>query len=516
MEVYLVPRRVENTMQDTPIDSKGMRVLELNSQYLGIDLGMLMQQAGREVARVIEMNEDLAGKLIVILCGGGGNGGDGMVASRHLQEAGAVVEVYLLGSPSSISSPDTRSNWEILENLYGIPNAALKTESDVKSCKSIQEADLLVDALLGFGLKRKVREPLLTAVKKINKSDAKKYSIDVPTGLDSDTGKVHGTAVRADATITLHAPKPGLLDSAEITGAVYVVPIGIPPEAERLCGPGDLWLFNRPRPPDSRKGNNGRILIIGGSDVYSGAPALAGMAALRTGADLVTVAAPEPVVPAIRAYSPNLMVRSLGTRVLLSECIDSLLDLVNNSDVIALGPGLGLEPGTSSAVLSLVESIVSMKKPLVIDADGLKSLANSGITLDPGTTILTPHWGELSLLLDESLEPKTSLGQRVDMARIVSEMYDTMVLLKGPVDVVAGPDGHFKLNRTGVPAMTVGGTGDVLTGICAALLARGEASFHSASAAAFVSGLAGELAFDEFGNHILATDVVERIPDAMS
>ncbi|UCE09723.1 MAG: NAD(P)H-hydrate dehydratase [Candidatus Thorarchaeota archaeon] len=503
-------------MQDTPIDSKHMRILELNSQYLGVDLGMLMQQAGREVARVIEMNEDLEQKWIIILCGGGGNGGDGMVAARHLLEVGANVEVYLLGSESDISSPDTRWNWEILDNLHGIPNVILKTESEVKSCKGILEADLLVDALLGFGLKSRVREPLLTAVKMINKSEAKTYSIDVPTGLDSDTGKVHGTVVKADATITLHAPKPGLMDAEDITGTVYVVPIGIPPEAERLCGPGDLWLFNRPRHPDSRKGDNGRILVIGGSDVYSGAPALAGMAALRSGADLVTVVAPDPVVPAIRAYSPNLMVRSLGTRVLLSESLDMILDLVKANDVVALGPGLGLEPGTSSAVLTLVESIVAMKKPLVIDADGLKSLANSGIELEPTTSILTPHWSELAMLLDESHSETPYLALKVDTARMAAEMYNAVILLKGPIDVVVRPEGAFKLNRTGVPAMTVGGTGDVLTGICAALLAQKEESLHCASAAAFVSGIAGELAFEKLGNHILATDVIEMIPNAMS
>jgi NAD(P)H-hydrate epimerase len=193
-----------------------------------------------------------------------------------------------------------------------------------------------------------------------------------------------------------------------------------------------------------------------------------------------------------------------------------LLDLVKVNDVVALGPGLGLEPGTSSAVLSLVESIVSMKKPLVIDADGLKGLANSGISLEQSTSILTPHWGELALLLDESYDETPYLSLKVDMARIAAEMYNAVILLKGPIDVVVRPDGFFKLNRTGVPAMTVGGTGDVLTGICAALLARGEGALHSASAAAFISGLSGELAFEKLGNHILATDVIQMIPKAMS
>ncbi len=502
-------------MKHTPMTSKEMRVLELNAQYLGIELSMLMQQAGREVARIVEMNEDLDSRLVVILCGGGGNGGDGMVAARHLNEAGADVEVYLIGSERHISSPDTVFNWDILNSMRTIPNVALPTESQIKSCKSISKADIIIDALMGFGLKSKLREPIATAVKVINKASATKYSVDVPTGINSDTGEVMGMAVKADTTITLHAPKTGLLNAEEYVGELYLVPIGIPPEAEITAGPGDLWLFNRPRKPDSHKGDFGRILIIGGSDVFSGAPALAGMAALRAGADLVSIMAPNPVVPAIRSYSPNLMVQALDENILTDESIDKIIVASQSSDVIVIGPGLGLDHETSIAVVKLAHSLTELKKTLVIDADGLKALSGSGLTFDPERCILTPHWGELNILLHSHIKDSGGLERRIEKANDAAKMYNSTVLLKGAIDVIAMPDGSYKLNRTGTPAMTVGGTGDVLTGICASFMARGERAFFAAAAAAYVSGLAGEKAVEDHGEHITATDCISKIPDAM-
>jgi NAD(P)H-hydrate epimerase len=298
-------------------------------------------------------------------------------------------------------------------------------------------------------------------------------------------------------------------------GKLYIVPIGIPHEAECICGPGDVWLFNRPRAADAHKGDFGRILVVGGSDIYSGAPALAGLAALRTGADLVSVLAPESVVAAIRSYSPNLMVSNMGTRILMRESAAAVLDAAQDADVLALGPGLGLDKETGAAVISIVAELAAIGKPMVIDADGIKSLSSSGVHFDPARSILTPHWGELEVLLGEDLGDSTSLENRIQHSIKAALEFNTVILLKGPVDVVVHPDGRYKLNRTGVPAMTVGGTGDVLTGIAAALLARGHSAFHAASAAAYISGSAGERAYGEIGNHITATDCIANIPCAM-
>jgi NAD(P)H-hydrate epimerase len=492
-----------------------MRVLELNAEYLGVTHSMLMQNAGREVARVVTISEKVLGKQIVILCGLGGNGGDGIVAARYLHEEGASVEVYLLGSENDISNRETIINWGILKNLQEINRRVLKTESSVKKAKSILDADIVIDAMMGFGLKSRLREPILSGVVAFNKSTAKKYAIDVPTGVDSDTGEIHGKAVKADVTIALHGPKKGTLAVKELVGKTKIVSIGIPAEASTVCGPGDLSYFAQPRKSTARKGDFGRILVVGGSDVYSGAPALAGLAALRTGAYLVSIMTPEPVVTAVRSYSPNLMVSSLGTRVLMRESAASIIDAASTQDVIALGPGLGLEYDTVLAVREIVDKLVSMAKPHILDADGLKALAGSEISLNPDFSVLTPHWGELSILMEKKLGMASDMSNRVDAALETAKKYNSVILLKGPIDVVAHPDGQYKLNRTGVPAMSVGGTGDVLSGIVAALLARRQGAFKAASAAAFVSGSAGELAFQELGDHIMATDCIDRIPAAM-
>ncbi|MBE0526382.1 MAG: NAD(P)H-hydrate epimerase, partial [Candidatus Thorarchaeota archaeon] len=289
-------QRVWFDMHINLITTDEMRSLELNAKYFGISHSILMQIAGREVARVITDNEEVEGKSIVILSGLGGNGGDGIVAARYLDEVGAKVEVFLLGHEKTISNEDTLVNWNILKNLHRISISSLTTESAVKSCKAIKSADIIVDGLMGFGLHSKLREPMLTAVKMVNKSEAIKYSIDMPTGIDSDTGEVHGDAVAANHTISLHATKVGLKNAPIFAGEIHVVTIGIPREAAYICGPGDLSPFNQPRSSSAKKGDSGRILVIGGSDVFAGAPALAGMAALRTGSDLVSILAPEPVV----------------------------------------------------------------------------------------------------------------------------------------------------------------------------------------------------------------------------
>jgi hydroxyethylthiazole kinase-like uncharacterized protein yjeF len=498
-------------METEPVSSEEMRILELNAQYLGITHSMLMQNAGREVARIVSKTSKVNGKHVVFVCGLGGNGGDGLVAARYLDEEGAEVDVYLLGDESGIRNKDTLHNWDILNNLHDILSSELITESAVKSCRPIQECDIIVDGIMGFGLHSKLREPLLTAVKVINKSTATKYSIDVPSGIDSDTGVIHGAAVKADHTIALHAPKVGMEKASDYIGKLHVVSIGIPKEAKYTCGPGDLMVFRSPRHPHSKKGDFGRILVVGGSDVYSGAPALSGMAALRTGADLVRILAPDPVVAAIRSYSPNLMVTGLGTQILLPETAETVIEHAKSSTAVAIGPGLGLEQQTRIAVVSIVEQITSSGIPLVLDADGLKSLAGSELKLNPELDVLTPHWGELSILMEQNLGDSTSLQNRVNQAIACAGKYNSIVLLKGPVDVVAAPGGEFKLNRTGVPAMTVGGTGDVLTGIVAALLARKKDAFLAACAGAFVSGIAGEMAFDEHGDHIVATDCIGKI-----
>jgi hydroxyethylthiazole kinase-like uncharacterized protein yjeF len=499
-------------MENDPLGTLEMRILERNAEYLGISHSLLMQNAGREVARIICKNEKVKDKRIAILCGLGGNGGDGMVAARYLDEEGAKVEVFLLGNEQSISNEDALDNWDILLGLENISHSVLATESAVRTCKELLEADIVIDAIMGFGLHSKLREPLLSGVKQINKSTAVKYAVDVPSGIDSDTGKVHGDAVKADHTIALHAPKPGLATAAEHAGKLHVVSIGIPRETKYTCGPGDLIPFSSPRSPKAKKGDFGRILVVGGSDVFSGAPALSGLASLRTGSDLVTVLVPEPMVTPVRSYSPNLMVRSLGTHILLLESVEAVLKGAAESNAVALGPGLGQDQQTKLAVLTIVDGLVKNKTPLVLDADGLKALAASELELEPASTILTPHWGELKVIMEGDIGPSDDMVNRRERACECARLFNSVVLLKGPVDVIAHPEGLYKLNYTGVPAMTVGGTGDVLTGIAASLLGQGGDAFRAACAAAYISGTAGEFAFEKLGDHLMATDCIEEIP----
>ncbi len=492
-----------------------MRVVELNTEYLGISLGTLMQQAGREIARVISESVDISEKKIAILCGTGGNGGDGMVAARYLATQSAQVYVYLIGDENRISSSDTQDNWDILQKLWTIEVDVLRTESAIKKMKEISNSDIIVDGLLGFGLSSNVREPAATAIKMINKSQAKIFSIDVPSGINSDTGEKMGVAVKADCTITLHVTKIGLEQASEYVGKLIVAPIGIPDEASIICGKGDIWLFNRPRKNSSHKGDFGRVLVVGGSNVFSGAPALSGMASLRAGADLVSLAVPNPVLTPVRSYSPNLMVASLDCDFLHSSVIEDILLMVEDVDVVAIGPGLGREPDTEDAVQTLLNNLSETEKRIVIDADALKAIAGSGITFDESRVILTPHWGELHALLQQ--KPTDAIDdERIHLSLEAAKMYNATVLLKGAKDMIVQPNGRYKVNRTGVPAMTVGGTGDVLTGIAATFLTRNYGALYAASAAAFVSGLAGEYAFEKFGNHITATDCIECIPKVMN
>ncbi len=502
------------SLEKEPISTLEMRIVERNAEYLGISHSLLMQNAGREVARVISKNEKVRGKRISIVCGLGGNGGDGMVAARYLDEEGASVEVFLVGSESSISSEDTLMNWEILLGLDNISTSVLSTESAVRSCKSILDADIVIDALMGFGLRSKLREPLLSAVRQVNKASGTKYAIDMPTGIDSDTGEVHGSAVKADHTVSLHAEKRGLRGAEEHAGKLHVVSLGIPAETKYTCGPGDLIPFSSPRSLTAKKGDFGRVLVVGGSDVFSGAPALSALAALRTGSDLVTVLAPEPMLTPIRSFSPNLMVESLGTSILLPESASDVEQKARMNDSIALGPGLGQDQQTRLAVITITENLSKQSFPTVLDADGLKALAASELELNPESTVLTPHWGELKTIMDRDLGSATDLGNRRKQALECAKLFNSVVLLKGPVDVVAHPDGTFKLNHTGVPAMTVGGTGDVLTGIVASLLGQGGNAFRAACAAAYISGTAGEFAHAKLGDHLLATDCIDEIPFA--
>ena len=362
---------------------------------------------------------------------------------------------------------------------------------------SAKEHDVVVDAMLGIGLRGKPREPYAKTIRNLNRSRKRVVSVDVPSGWPSDL------SVKADATVTFHAPKKGM--NRKNSGRIVVADIGIPDEAEKYCGPGDFSLLPA-RKPNARKGDAGRVLVIGGGP-YTGAPAFTGMAAMRAGADLAFVATPEPAALPVAVYSPSLIVRSLEGERLSEDHITELLAFSRSADVVAIGPGLGSAPETIRGVQRFIQRCM---KPMVIDADAIHACGAQPQILRKKSAVITPHAGEFRRLTGKALgtDDPMKRGERVKEG---AAKLRATILLKGQVDVIS--DGSYiKLNRTGNNALAVGGTGDVLTGLVASLIAQGAQPFHAARIGAFAMGLAGDLAFEEKSYGLVATDVIEKIP----
>jgi NAD(P)H-hydrate epimerase len=489
------------------ITSREMRALELNAEYFGVSLLQLMENAGHSVALEIasRFKQD---KSVAIFCGLGGNGGDGFVAARHLSSMGFKVTVVLAGKAKDISHKAALENWNALQSLKEtIPIYEVQDSTLIPEVK----AEIVVDALLGTGTKGKLKPPILQLVEKINLLDAFRVAVDVPTGIDADTGEVLGTAVKAHLTITFHKSKKGLENAKDYVGELAVKSIGLPKEFGNYAGPGDAQLVLKPRLKESHKGDFGRLLVIGGSETFSGAPALVALAALRTGVDLAYVAAPEKTAHAISAMSPDLITVKLDGEHLNPSNIPALKNYVERVNAVVLGPGLGLHTETREAAKAIIETVENFGKSLLLDADGLKAFAEFKRRLKV-PVVLTPHAGEYAILTGKTLPEK--LMDKVSEVKGTAAELGAVLLLKGPTDIIS--DGtRFKLNFTGNPGMTVGGTGDVLSGIVGAFLAQGADPFESAVAGAFVNGAAGDFVFEEKGYHMVATDLLNWIPKVL-
>ena len=454
-----------------------MRAIDANCSYLGLLPLQLMENAGAALAR--EAKSRAPARKIAVVAGKGNNGGDALVAARHL--ADFDVTVFLIGRSKDIATEEARRNWAILERL----GFDLREVRDSTDLEQLSRYDLILDAVFGTGVKGSVRGLEAEAIDAINASNRSIISVDVPSGVGTDR------SVNPGVTVTFHRPKEG------IPGDVVVATIGIPPQAEFYAGPGDLALVTG-RAAESHKGQNGRVLVIGGGP-YSGAPALSAMAALRAGADLVTVAAPENVSATIAGYSPNLIVRPLSDDHLSPEDLGLIRELLPHHDVVVAGMGLGRHPETREALAQIVPEC----ERVVLDADALLP----GIPLKG---IITPHESEFRRVSTIKLPP--GRVQREVLMTFARDMKIT-VLLKGKVDLIT--DGvTVRGNATGNPGMTVGGTGDVLAGITGAFYSRAP-PMRAAVAAAYLNGAAGDLACGEKGYSLLATDVIEKIPEAM-
>ncbi len=471
-------------MTRSAIPPEEVKVLDANASYLGVRTIDLMENAGAAVAKYV-LSISKPGSKVAVVCGKGNNGGDGFVATRHLAKQ-IRTDLYLVEPEHEITSDIARVNLDSArENLKPLP------------LLDPGQYDIIVDAMLGIGLQGRPRDPYPRYIKQLNDSRKTVVSIDVPSGWPSDL------RIRPATTVTFHAPKVGM--NKDNSGRIVFVDIGIPPDAETYCGPGDFLLLPRRR-KDAHKGDSGRVLVIGGGP-YTGAPAFTGMAAMRSGVDLTYVATPEASAIPVSIYSPNYIVRALRGEVLCEDHVKELLEFSKGMDVVAIGPGLGNAPETISAIQSIIKSI---DKPLVVDADAIGACGAKPQVLRKKSGVLTPHAGEFKKLTGRNL-PHDDLDKRKTMVREAASRLKITILLKGPVDIIS--DGSYvKLNRIHNDAMTVGGTGDVLTGIVAGLVAQKATPFSAARIGAFTAGLAGVLAFEEKSYGLLATDVIEKIP----
>ncbi len=464
-----------------------VRVLDINSEQEGVPIDALMENAGRAAAETIS-REVGTGKRIAFVCGVGNNAGDGFVAARYLMPSNEVT-VLLANPPGDIRTEAARRNYERVKHL---------ASSSVGV--NFSRFDVVVDALLGTGTFREVREPFKTLISRINESGAYIVSIDIPSGLNTDS------PVRPNLTVTFHDVKEGMIP--ENSGKIVVKKIGIPWEAETYIGPGE-FVYYPTRDKDSYKGQNGRVLIIGGGP-FTGAPALAGLAAYRTGVDLVRIATPATSFVPVASYSPNLIVHKLSGDVLRPEDISYLSSLLQDVDAVLIGPGLGRKEITLEAAREFIERC---DLPMVIDADAISAVAEDPSVLQGKTAVLTPHRGEFKTLTGREVPPRDYEARAPIVEEEASRMKIT-IILKGRVDVVSNGS-HTKLNLTGNAGMSVGGTGDVLAGEVVALLSRQVEPYNAARIAIFTNGWAGDLAFEKEGYSLMATDVIEHIPQVI-
>ncbi len=462
---------------------KEFSVLDINAAHLGVPTSVLMDNAGRAVAEVIQKRYG-KGKRIIVLCGSGNNGGDGFVAARYLKKENEVA-IIMARPQEDIKTIIARDAFEAVKDV-------------VVDAKAVHlfDYDLIVDALLGTGVHGHLEEPYAGLIERANDCVRPVVSVDVPSGLGTDH------AMEPEVTITFHDVKEGM--NEKNSGKIVVRDIGIPEDAAKYVGPGEFVYYPIPD-KDSHKGMNGQVLIIGGGP-YTGAPALAAMGAFGMKVDLVHIATPERAWQTIASFSPNFIVRSLPGDVLTEEHLPQLKRFAERADAVLIGPGLGDDKATMDAVRSFV---AWCKRPMVIDADAQSAVGAKPQILKGKSAVVTPHAREFEDLGGKKLPD--DYEARVKPVQALAKKLNVTVLLKGRIDVIA--DGkRWKLNRTGNAGMSVGGTGDVLAGEVVGLLSRGVAPFDAARIAAFTNGYAGDMAFEDLGFGLLATDVAERVP----
>jgi ADP-dependent NAD(P)H-hydrate dehydratase / NAD(P)H-hydrate epimerase len=502
------------------VSAEEMRAIDrATSERFGIPSLTLMENAGARVADYI-LSHHAAARRIVVFCGKGNNGGDGLVAARHLHQQGKKVHVILLANPS-----DLRGDAALMFGQLSTPALAVQTNEELKSdhVRQTLVADLYLDAILGTGFNPPVTGLYAEAIALLNASQAPVIAVDIPSGADADArGLQSGTIARADAIITFTAARPAHVFSQLTTGSTYVADIGSPPEAVvsslqlNVITARDLASLLKPRAADSNKGLYGHVLVVGGSVGKAGAAAMAGIAGLRAGAGLSTVATAKSVLPTVAGFHAELMTEPLPETEagsISSDAIGHLTDLAKGKTVVAVGPGISRDPQTAILVRTFV---ANHDRALVVDADGLNAFAGYSDELNGKgrPLVITPHPGEMARLAGCTIAEVQK--DRLGTARKFAREHDLIVVLKGNRTLVVKPDGEAWVNTTGNPGMSTGGTGDILTGMTAGMIAQHPKDcFPAVLAAVHLHGLAGDVMVETMGEHsLLATDLLAGLPEA--
>jgi NAD(P)H-hydrate epimerase len=491
--------------------------LDRASQARGIAAETLMENAGREVARAAASVAGGAyGSRAVLVCGKGNNGGDGLVAARHLQRRGVRVTVLMMEAAADLREPAS-VNFE----RAAACGVRVRPFSRSLLARELARADVAIDAIFGTGFRGFPEEDWAAAIGGLNEAGTAVVAVDIPSGVNGETGAVEGEAVWADVTVTFGAAKTGvvLLPGAERAGIVEVVDIGFPDDLIA----SDLWLMEEDdvvsllpaRELETHKRASGYALVIGGSRLMTGAVCLAAAAAYRAGAGLVTVAVPQSILPVVQSAireATFLPLPETEAGTVAPEANDVIEERLAQADAVALGPGMTREDATAGFIRDLVRSCPA---PIVLDADGLNAFAGRAADLADrrADLVLTPHAGEFARLSGGTAHDVEA--DRVGHVRSLAAETKSTVLLKGTRTLVGSPEGQVRVNPTGGPFLATGGTGDVLTGVIVALLARGLSPADAASAGAFVHGRAGTLAAARTGEGTTAGDVLEQIAEAV-
>ena len=513
----------------------------LTSERYGIPSLQLMENAGAAIAEFLrEKFAGLARRKIVVLCGKGNNGGDGLVVARMLKESGCAPEVILFADPGSVQG-DAAINLKRWQQGLGEMRVVTSSAEWDSARTAFDEADLIVDAMLGTGLRGPVEGLLGSVISDLNSARSKSNSkgkkptvvaVDMPSGMASDAQDFGGPVVAADFTVTLTAPKLGQMISprASCCGVLVVRNIGTPPDLlesdphlkMHWLEPGEFRALPLVRDPSGNKGTYGHALIVAGSVGKSGAAVLSARGALRSGAGLVTVATPLDVLATVSAGAPEMMTAPLvatdaGTASLRNLDYGRFAEIAKGKSVLAIGPGLSVQSETQQFIRHVVSE---SEMPVILDADGLNAYAGMADHLNdrkaPALAI-TPHPGEMARLLGVTV--KEVQARRLEVALEAAGRWRAYVILKGFHTILATPSGQAYINTTGNPGMATGGTGDVLTGILAGLTAQFgiEDWARVLGLGVYLHGLAGDIAASRFGQApMIATDLIDAIPEAYS